>query len=95
MTVSLYDGLEKILITYALTVLGHLDGDARGRGSLADTTFTADEDPAEGVLINQVLKGGREFGLFCFNHDSILFFCLLNADPHTGFWGFGVLGFWV
>ena len=85
-------------ITYALTVLGHLDSDARGSGSLANTTLSSDEDPTKGFLFNKVRESRRELVLCSLNHESILFFfSFINSKAAELFHsarGFGVLGFW-
>lgn len=38
----------------------HLDGQRAGGGGFADAAFAADEDPAEGALVEKALKGGFE-----------------------------------
>ena len=60
--------------TYAFTMLGHLDGKTGGCGSFSNTTFASDKDPAERVLLDQVLEGGREFRFVCLHH--FLYFIL-------------------
>lgn len=42
---------------------GELDGEGARRGGFADTTFAADEDPAERALVEERLEGRLE-GVF-------------------------------
>ena len=37
---------------------GELDGEGAGGGGFADAAFAADEDPAEGALVEEALEGG-------------------------------------
>ena len=41
--------------TYRFTVLGHLDGEARRGGRLANATLASNKDPLQGVLVDNVL----------------------------------------
>lgn len=50
---------------------GELDGEGAGSGSLADTTFAADEDPAEGLLVDYGFESWGEVfrvGVDCGGH---------------------------